>query len=230
VAQDTDKNVNSLTVFDKDGNDVTPEFDYKDVRFVEANDRGIFFATVVRNEIAYYQLGKYATEYKPSEANKPINQTSFGEIQIYNEAEKKFKDVEGTLSWENLSASALYKTKDKITISASWGKLTLSAGTVFAKKGSSEPMLVWGQAEVETATPIMMVVFKNKLPDAGKLYDVFNQYNQGTLPEDKYALIRNLHTRYLVKSENQKITVGVSQGEVEAVFREKKLISVREKK
>lgn len=223
VAQDTARPVNSLAVFDKNGNDVTPEFDYEHVRFVEANDRGIFFATVIRNEMTYYQLGKYASEYKPPEENKPTIQTSFGEIQIYNEAEKKFKDVEGTLTWENLSASALYKTKDKITISTSWGKLTFSAGTVFAKKGSSEPMLIWGQVEVETATPITMVVFKNKLPDAEKLYDAFNQYNQGTLPEDKYALLHNLHTRYLVKSENQKITVQVSQGEVEAVFQGEKI-------
>jgi len=80
-----------LTIFDKNGNDVTPKFDYKHVRFVEANDRGIFFTTIVKNKIAYYQLGKYATEYKPPETNKPIGQTSFDRIQIYNKAKKSLK-------------------------------------------------------------------------------------------------------------------------------------------
>ena len=223
VAKDTARPVNSLAVFDKNGNDVTPKFDYKHVRFVEANDRGIFFATVVRNEMAYYQLGKYAAEYKPPEANKPMDHISFGEIQIYNETEKKFKNVEETLTWENLSINTLYKIKDKIAVSTSWGKLILSSGTVFAKNENGEPMLSWGQAEVEAVNPITMVVFKNKLPDAEKLYDAFSQYNQGKLPENKYLLIHNLHTDYLVKTENQKVVIQIRKGEVEAISQGEKI-------
>ncbi|HPD44820.1 MAG TPA: hypothetical protein PK131_01420, partial [Candidatus Woesebacteria bacterium] len=223
VAKDTARPVNSLAVFDKNGNDVTPKFDYKHVRFVEANDRGIFFATVVRNEMAYYQLGKYAAEYKPPEANKPTDHISFGEIQIYNETEKKFKNVEETLTWENLSINTLYKIKDKIAVSTSWGKLILSSGTVFAKNENGEPMLSWGQAEVEAVNPITMVVFKNKLPDAEKLYDAFSQYNQGKLPENKYLLIHNLHTDYLVKTENQKVVIQIRKGEVEAISQGEKI-------
>jgi len=172
VAQDTARPVNSLAVFDKNGNEVTPEFDYKDVRFVEANDRGIFFATVVRNEIAYYQLGKYATEYKPPEEEKSTSQTALENLQVYNEAKKKFEDTGEIATWENLSAETLYKTGEKITVATSWGKLTLWSGTVFAKNGSGEPMLVWGQAEVEASSPITMVVFKNKLAGAEKLWEL----------------------------------------------------------
>src|SRR4030042_348588 len=47
----------SLKVFNRSGNDVTPVFDYQDARLVEANDRGIFFSEVRNNKITYYQVG-----------------------------------------------------------------------------------------------------------------------------------------------------------------------------
>lgn len=223
VAKDTARPVNYLAVFDKNGHEVTPEFDYKHIRFVEANDRGIFFATVVRNEIAYYQLGKYATEYKPPEEEKPAGQTALENLQVYNEGKKKFEDTGEMATWENLSAGTLYKTGEKITVATSWGKLTLWGGTVFAKNGSGEPMLVWGQAEVEASSPMAMVVFKNKLAEAEKLWETFSQYNQGNLAEEKYVIIRNLHTRYLVKSEKETVKIQVSEGEVQAVLGSEKI-------
>jgi len=46
----------------------------------------------------------------------------------------------------------------------------------------------------------------------------FSQYNQGNLPEEKYVIIRNLHTCYLVKSEKETVRIQVSEGEVQAVL------------
>jgi len=60
---------------------------------------------------------------------------------------------------------------------------------------------------VEATNPITWLFFKNKPPEAEKLQDTFSQYNQGTLLENKYVIIHNLHTRYLAKSKNDKIIV-----------------------
>jgi len=214
---------NSLVIFDKNGKEVTPKFDYKNVRYVEANDRGIFFASVVLNKISYYQIGKYGNDYNPPEVSKTPGQTSFGGIQVYVDTQKNFQDINYILTWERMYANVLYKTKDKITIATSWGKLILSAGTVFVKSESGEPMLLWGQAEVETATPITMVVFKNKLADPEKLRVTYDQYYQGTLSADKYVIIRNLHTRYSVKAQKGIVAINVSKGTVETSFNNQKI-------
>lgn len=64
-----------LFVFDANGNDVTPEGDYKDVYAVFANDQGLFYLSARGSEIKYFQIGKYDKTKRA-----PINLVAVGAV------------------------------------------------------------------------------------------------------------------------------------------------------
>lgn len=226
VAMETEKAVDSLLVFDALGKDVTPKFDYKHVRLVEANDRGMFFLKVVGNVLTYYQLGKYESDYIPPDipdsTDSSENMEERGlikDLQVYNPTENRFEDADGNLTWEDLLPEYMYRIPYDSSVYASWGKLNFSKNSIFSRSSSGEILLIWGQVEIEANSPISLVAFKNKLPDLEKLYSSFNQYNQGILPKDKFVILRNLHTKFKVKSDKEEILVWVEQGSVEASYK-----------
>ncbi len=55
--------IETLKIFGNTGGDKTPAFDYDHVRYVSANDKGLFFAQVVSDKIEYYQIGAYQNDY-----------------------------------------------------------------------------------------------------------------------------------------------------------------------
>ena len=68
----------TLKIFGNTGGDKTPIFDYKNVRFVSANDKGLFFASVVSDSISYYQIGAYQKDYNaPASKISDTKNTNF---------------------------------------------------------------------------------------------------------------------------------------------------------
>jgi hypothetical protein len=214
---------NSLAVFDKNGNDVTPKFEYKNVRYVEANDRGLFFSEVRSNKLAYYQVGRYSSDYNPpSGYGLPTGQAQFGDFQIYVNTDKRFEDLNYLMSWDRIGSGALYRPKNDMTIATPWGKLTVGKETVFTRDASGDLVLLWGQLEVDSNTPIKVTVIKNKLNDPETFVQKLDQLFGGTLSQDEYVVINNLHTKYLVQAKNGIISVSVKSGEVETTFNKQK--------
>jgi len=66
-----------LKIFGSTGGDKTPTYGYKDVRFVSANDKGLFFASVVSDSISYYQVGAYAKDYNAAATATGIKGSNF---------------------------------------------------------------------------------------------------------------------------------------------------------
>jgi len=55
----------ALKVYGNGGGNKTPSFKYNHVRYVSANDKGLFFAQITSDKIAYYQIGAYQKDYNP---------------------------------------------------------------------------------------------------------------------------------------------------------------------
>ena len=206
---------NTLSILKRSGEDATPQYKYNDVRSVEANDRGLFFTTAKSNKIAYYQIGTYATEYKPPADSEDTAQTQTGNLEIYVNLEKKFKPTGYLMSWDNMASGVMYKTMSAMTLTTPWGNLKLGDGTVIARSPTNEPLLVWGQAEVNASSPITMVIIKSKLYDVVPMADKVEKYWLGELAPEDYVLVKNLHTRYEAKNTANTVLVTVLDGNVE---------------
>lgn len=201
-----------LVLYNRSGNDDTPQFTYKDVRLVEANDRGLFYTSVVSNKLSYYQLGKYNNEYNPT-GTQTTGQALFGDFQGYINTEHKFEDFNYLMSWDRIT-SALYRPKNELTMTTPWGTLALGKETVISRDNNGTLVLLWGQAEINANSPIKTIVIKNKLNDPEKFVEEMDQWIRGTLPADKYVIIENLHTKYVAKSNESGVTVEAVKGDV----------------
>lgn len=202
----------TLAVYDKTGREVTPPFGYKDIRYVEANDRGIFFSAVRSNKIGYYQLGSYAQEYNPPETRSD-GTAEMRDLQVYLNDEKRFDDIPYAMTWDNLY-QVMYRARVSQTLVTPWGSLTVGEGTIFSRNALGQPMLLWGQAQISASSPVTMVVFKNKLPDTELMVAKMDKYFQGTLSADEYMTVTNLHTDYIARTGKNGVAVEVTEGTV----------------
>jgi len=102
-----------------------------------------------------------------------------------------------------------------MTLTTPWGNLKLGEGTVIARSPTNEPLLVWGQAEVNASSPITMVIIKSKLYDVVAMADKVEKYWLGELAPEDYVLVKNLHTRYEINNTANNVLVTVLDGNVE---------------
>jgi hypothetical protein len=205
----------TLSVLDAAGADKTPDFTYEDVRYVEANDRGMFFTQVRSNKVSYFQIGKYANEYKPPVDSQTETQTQSSDFRIYVNSDNTFTDTGYAVSWDSMYPGIMYRAKKDLTLHTAWGKITVSRDTVIAKGPQGEPVLLWGQAEVEAQSPITMMILKSKLFEPSVMSEKIGLYISGSLPTDQYVLIRNLHTAYAIASGKGGVSVAVKNGSIE---------------
>jgi len=209
-----------LKIFDRSGVDITPDFDYKNVRLVEANDRGMFFSVVRSNKITYYQIGKYTTEYNPPEEIQE-EETVTSDLEQYSGGE--FKPL-NPKSWDQLDLyGGLLRAKKRLTLKTSWGSMTVGEGTIFAKNHLSQPMLFWGSMEIDAETPQIVLVFKFKEYDVSKFNFVLNLYRGDQPLEGGYVTVTNLHTRYEIKAGKRGVLVLVNNGSVSVETGENKI-------
>ncbi len=210
----------TLGVFTKSGQDVTPEYPYKDVRYVEANDRGMFFTQTNRNTIAYFQIGSYKTQYKPETSLETTAQTT-SDMLSYDPLSKTFIPLYSAISWYTLFPSATYKATKEITLSTSWGKITIGKDTIFSKSTAGEPMLIEGYIRIDADAPITMVILKNKLTDVSLMAKRVLEYWLGRLSSDSFIVVKNLHTRYTAEKNDTDISVTAEQGTISVTSLEK---------
>lgn len=202
-----------LKIFGNTGGDKTPDFPYKNVKFVFANDKGLFFAEVVLNKIEFYQVGEYQTEYKPAVSASPTPEIS--PSGLYHFANGRFDPV-GNLEFEDLVAGDIYMAGRNINFNTGVGNGTLHIlnGTYFSVDESHHPIILKGQltADFNSATTVYAIKFDRFLMDLFKTK--LGEFLAGTLPADEYFIVKNIHTKFTVINNEDKFNVTVDKGEV----------------
>jgi len=202
-----------LKIFGNTGGDKTPDFRYKNVKFVFANDKGLFFAQVSLNKIEFYQVGEYQTEYKPAVQSSPTPEIS--PSGLYHFANGRF-DPAGDLEFGDLIPSDIYTVGRNINFDMGSGNGTLHIlnGTYFSVDQNHHPIILRGQLTVDFNSPMTVyaIKFDRYLMDLFKTK--LSQFIAGTLPDNEYFIVKNIHTKFTVINNEDKFNVMVDSGEV----------------
>ena len=202
-----------LKIFGNTGGDKTPDFPYKNVKFVFANDKGLFFAQVVLNRIEFYQIGEYQIEYKPQTMASPTPATlTSGLYQLIN---GKFNPI-SNIKFEDLVEGQIYSAGQNIYFGMGGlnGTLHVLNGTIFSVDQDHHPILLKGQLTAEFNSPTTVYAIKFDRFSMDLFKSKLSQFIAGTLTDDEYFIVKNIHTKFTVKNDPNNINVAVENGEV----------------
>jgi hypothetical protein len=202
-----------LKIFGNTGGDKTPDFPYRDVKFVFANDKGLFFAQVVLNRIEFYKVGEYQTDYNPQIQASPTSEVLTS--GLYHFANGRF-DLTGNINFENLLSGDIYMAGQNINfdMGGANGTLHILNGTYFSVDQNHHPILLKGQltAEFNSPTTVYAIKFDRFSMDLFKIK--LGQFISGTLSEDEYFIVKNIHTKFTLNNKPNVFNVAVDSGQV----------------
>lgn len=208
-------------IYDKNKKDITPLSEEEqtdlarkgeDVVYVAANDKGIFYASLQHKKLRFYQVGKYTTEYQEETYPTPTKTFLTSGISILQN--DKFLPLE-SISFSALSAGAIYKAEQTTSFGLENGTITLTEGTLFSVDNEGNPVLLKGQITADFNSPIKIYAIKFDRYDLGVFQNKLDQFINHQLEEEEYFLVKNIHTKFTVKNEQNTIAVAVEKGEVE---------------
>lgn len=210
-----------LKIFGNTGNDKTPDFPYKKVRFVFANDKGLFFAQVVLNKIEFYQVGEYETEYKPQTVfPTALPQWIDGLSYLLN---GQFYPL-SFKTFASLDPGKIYRAdKDfKIDIIKPWtvnslGILSVTKDTLFSIDWNHNPILIKGQMTANFGSPATIYAIKFDRYSTTLFEQKLSLLIRHQLPTDEYFTVQNIHTKFTVMNEPNRIDVAVENGTVKVL-------------
>lgn len=202
-----------LKIFGNTGGDKTPNFPYKNAKFVFANDKGLFFAQVVLNKIEFYQVGEYQTDYNPQIQASPTPESLTG--GLYHFANGRF-DPTGNIKFENLITGHIYMAGRNINfdMGGTNGSLSILNGTYFSVDQNHHPILLKGQLTAEFNSPTTVYAIKFDRFSMDLFKTKLNQFITNTLSESEYFVVQNIHTKFMVMNEPNRIDVAVENGQV----------------
>jgi hypothetical protein len=203
-----------LKVFGNTGGDKTPEFPYKNVKFIFANDKGLFFAQVALNQVEFYQIGKYQNEYDPGTQATPPPPLRTTGLSVYLNG--NFSPA-GEKSYSELYPGFMYRADRAINLNifGSGSNLRIMEGTIFSLDGGKNPILLKGQITADFKSPVTVYAIKFDRFDLALFLAKLNQFWRiRTLPESEYFVIKNIHTKFSINNNPNKINVLVDSGEV----------------
>ena len=202
-----------LKIFGNTGGDKTPDFPYKNVKFVFANDKGLFFAQVVLNRLEFYQVGEYQTDYNPQTQASPTPEILTS--GLYHFANGRF-DPTGAIRFENLIAGDIYMAGRNISFDMEETNsiLHILNGTIFSVNQNHHPILLKGQLTAEFNSPKTVYAIKFDRFSMDLFKTKLSQFIVGSLSEDEYFIVQNVHTKFIVLNEPNKINVAVEDGQV----------------
>jgi hypothetical protein len=184
----------------------------EDVVYVSANDKGIFYASLYHKKLRFYQVGKYNNEYEEETYPTPIQPFLTFNISVWQDG--KFLHLNG-IKFSYLSAGTIYRADETTSFSLENGIITLTKDTLFSVDNEGNPVLLKGQMTADFTSPIKIYAIKFDRYDLTFFENKLNQFINHQLPEDEYFLIKNIHTKFIVKNDLGKINVAVEKGEVE---------------
>ena len=205
-----------LKVFGNTGGDKTPDFPYKDVKFVFANDKGLFFASFTTNNLSLYQIGKYNTDYNPKEVTPTPAPMSTSDLSYYQD--NGFHSA-GSITFSNLTPGIIYKADRSVNLNMlnPYGSLSISEGTLFSVDNNHNPILLKGQLAADFNSPKTIYAIKFDRNEMNLFQSKLSQFMEGLLAENEYFIVKNIHTKFVVKNTVNEISVAVDKGEVEVL-------------
>jgi len=215
-ASPTDHN-RSLKIFTNNNLDKTPPNTTnpgkEDVIFVHANDKGIFFATQQQKTIKYYQIGTYSTDYNPATVSPTPAPLYTNNISYYENGAWQPLD---RVQYDELLPNTIYMANSTVNVNMNdpYGSLHILGGTLFGVDQNHHPILLKGQMTMDFTSPEIMYAIKFDRYDISLFQTKLNQLTAGILPASDYFVVKNIHTKYLVSSTANLITVAVTKGEV----------------
>jgi len=211
-----------LKIYNKEGVDKTPQFKYRDVNFVFANDKGMFYAQTRSNKISLYQVGEYDSDYFPDAISPTVSEEWTTGISSLGWAQK-FYPI-GSSRYADLDPGVIYKADRDLKISLikpftqiSLGTLTITKDTLFSINYSHDPILLKGQMTADFNSPINIYAIKFDRYRLSLFQTKLNDFLHHLIPEDEYFIVQNIHTKFIVKNEANKINIAVEKGEVKVI-------------
>jgi len=207
-----------LKVFDKFGTDKTPNFPYKHVRFVFANDKGLFFIQMVLNKIQLYKIGEYSNEYKPTDVTPTTISQWFDGLSYYSNGQF-FPSRDNTFA--SLDPGVMYRADKSIKMrlikpftSIDLGTLSITKDTIFSVDYNHNPILLKGQMTANFGSPVTIYAIKFDRYWTGQFKVKLDDFMHHLLPENEYFTIQNIHTKFTITNAENKFNLLVDKGEV----------------
>jgi hypothetical protein len=205
-----------LKIFGNTGGDKTPDFPYQDVKFVFANDKGLFFASVVLNRVSFYQIGEFQDEYKPEETTKETGAETTSDLSRLSG--DSFVPA-GEVSFSTITPGLIYRAEKNLQLKYlnPEGTLSITSGTLFSKEYQHKPVLLKGQLTAEFSSPMTVYAIKFDRHELPIFQSKLSQFITGTLPEDEYFIVQNIHTKFSLTNQPNNFTLSVDKGQVNLV-------------
>ena len=186
----------------------------EEVVYVTANDKGIFYASLAHNKLRFYQVAKYQNEYQGEQkAEGQINTV----ISSLSRVENGQYFALPPTDFSSLEPGKLYYTRADIHLNfgKNIGSLRITPFTYFSIKDQNTIILIKGQLVVDFVSPLKVYALKFDRFNLSLFEEKLNKFINDELPKSEYFLIQNVHTKFTVKNQENKINVGVEKGEVE---------------
>lgn len=184
----------------------------EDVIFVSANDKGIFFLVEAQKTLKYYQVGSYATEYKPATTSPKPEEFVTNKLSYYYQG--TWNQLSG-MDYTALIPGQIYKADSSVRLSLGTGKtVEILKDTLFSIDHNRQPILLKGQLTAEFNSPVIIYALKFDREEMELFETKLNQFLAGSLAESEYFIIQNVHTKFTIKNNANKLAVAVLSGEV----------------
>ncbi len=207
-----------LKVFDSGGVEKTPSFPYKNVRFVFANDKGMYFAQIKLNQVEFYQIGEYASEYNLGKNTPTPVPDWINGISIYSRGQ--FTPVYNK-RYASLDPGTIYRADVSIKFNivkpftnSSLGILSITKDSLFAVDSNHDPVLIKGQMTANFDSPATVYAIKFDRYWSGLFEEKLSKFIHHQLPEDEYFVIQNIHTKFRLVNGEGKFNAAAEEGEV----------------
>jgi hypothetical protein len=208
-----------VKVYDQAGVDQTPEFPYEHVNYVLANDKGLFFVSTVANEIKFYQIGEYDTDYHPEEVPPTVSEEWTSGLSSLGWAQR-FYPV-GYERYADLDIGVIYRADRDLKLKLIkpfsqivLGTLSITKDTIFSVNNQHDPVLLKGQMTADFGSPVTIYAIKFDRFWLSLFQTKLNDFIHNLLPENEYFIVQNVHTKFIVKNEANTFNVAVKTGEV----------------
>jgi len=187
-----------------------------DVIAVDANDKGLFFATQHGKKISFYQVGSYSEEYIPESLgqNNGNNNGSAttDRISIYENG--SWRQI-GDVNYWQLQPGSIYTADGTINFQLEGiGKLKILNGTLFGVDSQHHPILLKGQISADFLSPTEVYAIKFDRFDMNLFLDKLTQFIAGVLPQSEYFVVKNVHTKFTVTNKVNQVKIAVENGQV----------------
>ena len=191
-----------------------PHAGREEVVFVHANDKGIYFLTNYHKTLKFYKVGSYSVNYNPPTGVPTTTETVTSGLSYY--LDSTYYPV-STRSFSRLEEGFMYVANHNINLDMSngLGSLFILEGTIFSVDANHRPILLKGQLTADFSSPAVIYAIKFDRFDMNLFKTKLNQFRLGTLSSDEYFVVKNIHTKFMVRNNPNNFNMAVENGQVD---------------